>query len=329
MIMTQINSDLNETIPDRIVGKKRTGGMGGYPLLLLDHVTKSIQMYKRQRPLLSQSYSIMNQLRCSRRLRGLRPEIPNPSFRCFCLREGDACLGGAITLSCCRQCLHSSCFQQWRRTHSTCPLCRSENPTSAIQLQREERPIQLQREEQPRRPNLESMSIAEVVARLEGLLDMDVLQRELEQVSSMFLCIEPLGVQKAIFIICTLVANNEIDLYHCLELDVDCTTFTESEKQTISSLYNIITRSTLQTSIVTTFLRPVGRNSNINFVNEHRTHIVPPRYLLERAFDYDEQRILFELHFMRVNEEFLRNGGEATRQLVFSIRLHRYRPHFI
>ena len=305
------------------MSKKKNRGDGGYPLLLLDHVTKSIQMYKIQRPLSPQTYSIMNQLRCSRRLRGLRPEIPNPSFCCFCLCEGDACLGGAITLSCCRQCLHSSCFEQWRRTHSTCPLCRSENPTSAIQLQQPQ-------PQQPHRPNLANMSIAEVITRLEGLLDINVLQRELEQVSNMFLCIEPFGVEKAILIMSTLVTTNELEIYHCLELNVDCTALTDLEKQTISSLYNIITRSTLLTSLITrSTLRPLGRHSNINFVNEHQTNIEPPCHLLERAFEYDEQRILLELYFMRVNAEFLRNGGEATRQLVFSIRLHRYRPHFI
>ena len=99
---------------------------------------------------------------------------------------------------------------------------------------------------------------------------MNVVQRELEQMSNMFLCIEPFGVEKAILIMSTLVTTNELMTYHCLELDVDCTTLTDLEKQTISSLYNIITRSKLLTSLITrSTLRPLGRHNNINFVNEH------------------------------------------------------------
>ena len=50
--------------------------MGGYPLPILGHVTKSTQSYKKRRSFFNPHLSIMNQLRCSRRLRGLRPEIP-------------------------------------------------------------------------------------------------------------------------------------------------------------------------------------------------------------------------------------------------------------
>ena len=137
--------------------------------------------------------SIMNQLRCSRRLRGLRPEIPNTRYRCFCLLEGDACLGGAIQLNCCQQFLHRSCFKRWSRTHNTCPLCRQE-PARENNPPEEPRRVPLAavdpREQPPRRPNLEIMTNEEVIARLERLLDINVLRRELDQVSNRFLCLD-------------------------------------------------------------------------------------------------------------------------------------------
>ena len=162
-------------------------------------MTKSTQSYKKRRSFSTLVFSIMNQLRCSRRLRGLRPEIPNTKYRCFCLLEGDACLGGAIQLDCCHQFLHQSCFRRWDRTHDTWPLCRQEPARQAP------RPAPLaaaaaavaaadSNERPPRRPNLETMANEEVIARLEGLLSINVL-RQCESRDQ--LSLEPLTLQSS------------------------------------------------------------------------------------------------------------------------------------
>ena len=268
----------------------------------------------------------MNQLRCSRRLRGLRPEIPNTKYRCFCLLEGDACLDGAIQLDCCHQFLHQSCFRRWNRIHDTCPLCRQE-PARQVP-----RPTPLTaaadpNEQPPRRPNLETMSNEEVIARLEGLLDINVLRHELERVSNHFFCLDEsgMGIEKGILHIYRLITEGK--LYHCIELDVDCTTMNDEEKQTIQLLYNMMIPRPYR------WLRPPYRSeiplrmivgSNINFVTRHRSHIPQPSrddyddYFL---IDYDQNRILLESHFVRISNQL----GE----LVFSLRFHRYRPHYI
>ena len=280
----------------------------------------------------------MNQLRCSRQLRGLRPEIPNTKYRCFCLLEGDACLGGAIQFDCCHQFLHQSCFRRWNTTQDTFPLCRQEParqvprpvPIAAADADAAADP----NEQSPRRPNLETMSNEEVISRLEGLLDINVLRHELERVSNHFLCLDEsgMGIQKGILHIHRLIVEGEIEIYHCIELDVDCTTMNDEERQTIQLLYNIIIPR------LYCWLRPpygseiplrmiVG--SNINFVTRHRSHIPPPHrddyddYFL---IDYDQHRLLLELHFVRLS----RVGTAATNgELVFSLRFHRYRPHYI
>ena len=271
--------------------------------------------------------SIMNQLRCSRRLRGLRPEIPNTRYRCFCLLEGDACLGGAIQLECCRQFLHQSCFRQWNRTHDTCPLCRQEparqaprpapldagaaDAAAAAAVDRNDPP--------PRRPNLEDMSNQEVIARLEGLLDIDVLRHELERVSTHFFCLDEsgMGIEKGILYIHRLIVEGDIDLFHCIELDVDCPSMCDDEKQSIQRLFNIMIPRPYR------WLRPPRRNSNINFLPRHRSRIPPPRLDGFDPFVYDDQRILLELHFVRYYRPV------TVGELVFSLRFHRYRPHYI
>ena len=277
----------------------------------------------------------MNQLRCSRRLRGLRPEIPNTKYRCFCSLEGDACLGGAIQLDCCHQFLHQSCFRQWNRTHDTCPLCRQE-PARQVP-----RPAPLAaaasvdpNEQPPRRPNLETMSNDEVIARLEGLLDINVLRHELERVSNHFFCLDEsgMGIEKGILHIHQLILEGEIELYHCLELDVDRTTLNDEERQTVQLLFNIMIPRPYR------WVRPPYRSeiplcmivgSNINFVIRHRSHIPPPNrddyddYFL---IDYDQHRILLELYFVRLSRV---GTTTAHDELAFSLRFHRYRPHYI
>ena len=270
----------------------------------------------------------MNQLRCSRRLRGLRPEIPNTRYRCFCLLEGDACLGGAIQLECCRQFLHQSCFRRWNRTHDTCPLCRQEPARQAPS------PVPLdagaadaaaaaaaadRNDPPPRRPNLEDMSNQEVIARLEGLLDIDVLRHELERVSTHFFCLDEsgMGIEKGILCIHRLITEGDIDLFHCIELDVDCPSMCDDEKQSIQRLFNIMIPRPYR------WLRPPRRNSNINFIPRHRSHIPSPRLDGFDPFVYDDQRILLELHFVRYYRPV------TVGELVFSLRFHRYRPHYI
>ena len=267
----------------------------------------------------------MNQLRCSRRLRGLRPEIPNTRYRCFCLLEGDACLGGAIQLNCCQQFLHRSCFTRWNRTHDTCPLCRQETARQAP------RPVPLAagaaaaaaavdpNEQPPRRPNLELMTNEEVIARLERLLDLHVLRRELEQVSTLFLCLDAsdMGIEKGILHIHRLIDEGDIDLFHCIELDVDCPSMCDDEKQTIQRLFNIMIPRPYR------WLRPPRRNSNINFIPRHRSRIPPPRLEGFDPFVYDDPRILLEIHFVRYYRPV------TVGELVFSLRFHRYRPHYI
>ena len=263
----------------------------------------------------------MNQLRCSRRLRGLRAEIPNTRYRCFCLLEGDACLGGAIQLDCCHQFLHQSCFRRWNRTHNTCPLCRKE---TARQVPRSV-PLAVgaasvdHNDPPPRRPNLENMSNEEVIARLEGLLDINVLRHELERVSTHFFCLDEsdMGIEKGILCIHRLITEGDIDLFHCIELDVDCPSMCDDEKQTIQRLFNIMIPGPYR------WLRPPRRNSNINFIPRHRSHIPPPRLDGFDPFVYDDQRILLEIYFVRYYRPV------TVGELVFSLRFHRYRPHYI
>ena len=246
----------------------------------------------------------MYQLRCSRRLRGLRPEIPNTRYQCFCLLEGDACLGGAIQLPCCQQFLHQSCFRRWNTTHDTCPLCRQVHrpvplaAAAAAAVDPDEQP--------PRRPNLENMSSEEVIARLEGLLDINVLRQELERVSNHFFCLDEsgIGIEKGILHIYRLISEGDIQLYHCIELDVDCPTMCDEEKQDKVNIYNILIPRPYR------WLRPPFRSdiplrtivgSNINFVTRHRSHIPPPNRddYDDFLIDYDQHRILLELHFVR------------------------------
>ena len=276
----------------------------------------------------------MNQLRCKRRLRGLRAEVLNTRYRCFCLLEGDACLGGAIQLDCCHQFLHQSCFRRWNRTHDTCPLCRQETARQAP------RPVPLAagaaaavdpNEQPPRRPILENMSKEEVIARLEGLLDINVLRHELERVSNHFFCLDEsgMGIEKGILHIHRLITEGDIQLYHCVELDVDCTTMCDEEKRDIVNLYNILIPRPYR------WLRPPFRSdiplrkiagSNINFVTRHRDHIPPPHrddYDDHFLIDYDQHQILHELHFVRCYRPI------TVGELVFSLRFHRYRPHYI
>ena len=258
--------------------------------------------------------SIMNQLRCSRRL---RPEIPNTRYRCFCLLEGDACLGGAIQLDCCQQFLHRSCFTRWSRTHNTCPLCRQEpaRDNHPPEERRREPPAAMN----PARPNLELMTNEEVIARLERLLDLHVLRRELEQVSTIFLCLDAsdMGIEKGILHIHRLIVEGDIDLFHCIELDVNCPSMCDDEKQTIQCLFNIMIPRPYR------WLRPPRRNSNINFFARHRSRIPPPRLEGFDPFVYDDPRILLEVHFLRYYRPV------TVGELVFSLRFHRYHPHYI
>ena len=279
----------------------------------------------------------MNQLRCSRRLRGLRPEIPNTRYRCFCLLEGDACLGGAIQLDCCHQFLHQSCFRRWNRTHDTCPLCRqAPRPVPLAASAAADDAAADRNDPPPRRPNLETMSNEEVIARLEGLLDINVLRHELERVSTHFFCLDEsgMGIEKGILHIHRLITEGDIQLYHCIELDVDCPTMCDEEKRDIVNLYNILIPRPYR------WLRPPFRSdiplrtiagSNINFVTRHRDHIPPPHrddyddhFLTDpEMIDYDQHRILHELYFVRYYRPV------TVGELVFSLRFHRYRPHYI
>ena len=76
--------------------------------------------------------------RQSRRLQGLLPEVQSTHFTCFCLVEGEAIDPGVLQTSCCRQFVHQSCYRQWLRTHTTCPLCRHHHghPVGQPPLQR-------------------------------------------------------------------------------------------------------------------------------------------------------------------------------------------------
>ena len=61
----------------------------------------------------------------------------------------------------------------------------------------------------PRRPILENMSNEEVIARLEGLLDINVLRHELERVSNHFFCLDEsdMGIEKSILHIHRLITE--------------------------------------------------------------------------------------------------------------------------
>ena len=171
----------------------------------------------------------------------------------------------------------------------------------------------------PVRPNLELMTNEEVIARLERLLDLHVLRRELEQVSTIFLCLDAsdMGIEKGILHIHRLIDEGDIDLFHCIELDVDCPSMCDDEKQTIQRLFNIMIPRPYR------WLRPPRRNSNINFIPRHRRRIPPPRLEGFDPFVYDDPRILLEVHFLRYYRPV------TVGELVFSLRFHRYRPHYI
>ena len=141
-----------------------------------------------------------------------------------------------------------------------CPLCRQE-PTRDNHSPEEPR-REPSAAMNPARPNVELMTNEEVIARLERLLDIHVLRRELEQVSTIFLCLDTsdMGIEKGILHIHRLIDEGDIDLFHCIELDVDCPFMCDDEKQNIQRLFNIMIPRPYR------WLRPPRRNSNINFI---------------------------------------------------------------
>ena len=138
------------------------------------HVTQFVTLYKEVSPSLS-IFVNMSAQRSSRRLRGLPPEILHPTFRCFCLGEDVTCSSRAMQLHCCKQFLHRRCFERWRQDHTTCPLCRQANMEAPAPAPAPVPDL-----------NLENLTYAEVIQRLERLTHPEELRREMTEVSNYF-----------------------------------------------------------------------------------------------------------------------------------------------